>query len=98
MSSPGEPGAAFDRLERLLEFPVDYPLKVMGRRVDEFAQSVAATVGDHVPGFDPATMELRASSGGKWLSVTVTARLESRAQLERLYRALSAHPLVSVVL
>ena len=56
MSGPGEFGAAFDRLERLLEFPVDFPLKVMGRRVDDFTQSIAATVGKHVPGFDPATM------------------------------------------
>jgi len=98
MSGSAELGAAFDRLGRLLEFPVDFPLKVMGRRVDEFAQSIAATVGEHVPEFDPATMEFRASSQGNYLSVTVTVRLESRAQLERLYRALAAHPLVSVVL
>lgn len=98
MSGPGEFGAAFDRLERLLEFPVDFPLKVMGRRVDDFAQSIAGTVGEHVPGFDPATMEFRPSSQGTWLSVTVTVRLDSREQLERLYRALTAHPLVSIVL
>ncbi len=98
MSGPGELGAAFDRLERLLEFPVDFPLKVMGRRVDGFAQSIAATVAEHVPEFDPATMEFRASSRSNWLSLTVTVRLESRAQLEGLYRALAAHPLVSVVL
>jgi len=98
MSGPGELGAAFDRLERLLEFPVDFPLKVMGRRVDGFAQSIAATVAGHVPEFDPATMEFRASSRGNYLSVTVTVHLESREQLERLYRALAAHPLVSVVL
>ncbi|MCO5107908.1 MAG: DUF493 domain-containing protein [Burkholderiaceae bacterium] len=98
MSATNDLGAAFDRLERLLEFPVDFPLKVMGRRVDDFAQAIAATVGEHVPTFDPATMELRASSQGTWLSVTVVVRVESREQLERLYRALAAHPLVSVVL
>lgn len=91
-------GAAFDRLEQLLDFPVDFPLKVMGRRVDEFAQSIATVVGEHVPGFDPATMELRVSARGTYLSVTVTVRIESRGQLERLYRALSSHPLVKVVL
>ncbi|RPH67733.1 MAG: DUF493 family protein [Burkholderiales bacterium] len=98
MSDPRDLTAAFDRLEQLLEFPVDFPLKVMGRRVDDFAQSIAALVAEHAPGFDPATMELRASSQGTWLSVTVVVRIESREQLERLYRALSAHPLVSVVL
>lgn len=98
MSDSNEVGAAFDRLERLLEFPIDFPLKVMGRRVDEFAQSIAATVLEHVPTFDPATIELRASSQGTYLSVTVVVRVESREQLERLYRALATHPLVSIVL
>ncbi len=98
MSEPNELGAAFDRLEKLLEFPVNFPLKVMGRRVDGFAQAVCETVLAHVPGFDPATIELRASSQGAWLSVTVVVRAESRAQLEGLYRALSGHPLVSLVL
>lgn len=98
MSDPRDLSAAFDRLEKLLEFPVDFPLKVMGRRVDDFAQSVSAIVREHVPGFDPATMELRASSQGTYLSVTVVVRVDSREQLERLYRALSTHPLVSVVL
>lgn len=98
MTDPGALDAVFDRLERLLTFPVDFPLKVMGRRVDGFAQAIAATVGEHVPAFDPATIGLRTSSQGNWLSVTVTVRLDSREQLERLYRALAAHPLVSVVL
>lgn len=90
--------AAFDRLEKLLEFPVDFPLKVMGRRVDGFAQAISAVVVEHVPGFDPATIGLRASSQGTYLSLTVVVRIESREQLERLYRALSTHPMVSVVL
>ena len=98
MSEPRDLGAAFDRLEKLLEFPLDFPLKVMGRRVDEFAQTISQIVREHVPGFDPATVELRASSQGTYLSVTVVVRVETREQLERLYRALSSHPLVSVVL
>ncbi len=90
--------AAFDRLERLLGFPVDFPIKVIGRRVDGFAQAVCDTVREHVGDFDPATTELRSSSGGKYLSLTVVARLHSRAQLEALHDALSRHPLVRIVL
>jgi len=89
---------AFDRLERLLEFPVDFPLKIMGRRVDDFAQQVSDLVRARVPGFDPATIELRPSSQGNWLSLTLTVHIESRVQLEMLYRELGAHPLVRVVL
>jgi putative lipoic acid-binding regulatory protein len=98
MPIDAEMKAAFDRIEQLLDFPADFPIKVMGRRVDGFAQQIADLVRDHVADFDPAGMELRASAQGNWLSLTVTARFESRTQLEGLYRALGAHPLVRMVL
>lgn len=96
--TPADLSAAFDRLEALMEFPVDFPLKVMGRRVDGFAQAIADLITSHAPGFDPATMELRPSSQGTWLSLTVVVRVESRAQLEALYRDIAGHPLVRIVL
>ena len=98
MATDSEMKAAFDRIEQLLEFPVDFPLKVMGRRVDDFAQQISDLVRTHVPGFDPATIELRPSSQGNWLSLTLTVHIESRAQLEALYRELGTHPLVRIVL
>ena len=98
MSDPTSLSQAFDRLEQLLEFPADFPLKVMGARADGFAQAISELVREHVPSFDPAGMELRASSKGNWLSLTVVVRVESRAQLEALYRELAAHPMVRVVL
>jgi len=90
--------SSFDRLEQLLDFPVDFPLKIMGRRVDGFAQAIADLVREHVEDFDPGTMELRSSSQGNYLSLTVVVRLRSRAQLEALYNALTAHPMVRIVL
>jgi putative lipoic acid-binding regulatory protein len=84
--------------ESALTFPTDFPIKVMGRRVDAFAQTVVDIVLAHAPDFDPATLELRASRQGNYLSVTATIRATSRAQLDALYRALTSHPLVSVVL
>lgn len=81
-----------------LRFPTDFPIKVMGRRVDEFAQAIVAVVTEHAPDFDPATLEMRASKEGNYLSLTVTVRATSRAQLDDLYRALTSHPLVRIVL
>jgi len=95
---PADIGQAFDRIEKLLEFPADFPLKVMGRRVDGFAQAIAALVAEQLPAFDPATIELRTSSKGAWLSLTLMLRVESRVQLESIYRALAAHPWVRIVL
>lgn len=98
MAESGDLGSAFDRLEQLLEFPVDFPLKVMGRRVDGFAQAITDLAVAHVPGFDPSTVELRVSSKGTYLSITLVVRIDSREQLEALYRDLTAHPMVRVVL
>jgi len=84
--------------ETLLEFPCDFPLKIMGTRTDDFAQTVVEIVLRHAPDFQAESVEMRASSAGKYLSVTCTVRAESREQLDRLYRELSGHPAVKVVL
>lgn len=81
-----------------LQFPTDFPIKVIGRRVDGFAQAIVAVVVEHAPDFDPATLEMRASRAGNYLSLTATVRATSREQLDDLYRALTSHPLVKIVL
>jgi putative lipoic acid-binding regulatory protein len=87
---PGEP--------RGFEFPTDFPIKVMGRRVEGFAQAIVDVVKMHAPDFDASTLEMRTSKDGNYLSVTATIRATSREQLDDLYRALTSHPLVKVVL
>jgi putative lipoic acid-binding regulatory protein len=84
--------------ETLLEFPCDFPIKVMGARVDDFAQAVVDVVVRHAPDFDPASVEMRPSSKGNYLALTCTIRALSQPQLDALYRELSTHPLVRVVL
>ena len=82
----------------LLEFPCDFPIKIMGKRADGFAQAVLETVLRHAPDFDAAAIEMRPSAKGNYLSLTCTIRAVSREQLDALYRELSVHPLVKVVL
>lgn len=82
----------------LLEFPCNFPVKIMGSRVDEFAQVIVALVLEHAPDFDPSSVEMRPSSKGNYLSLTCTIRATSQVQLDNLYRALSSHPLVKVAL
>jgi putative lipoic acid-binding regulatory protein len=84
--------------DTLLEFPCDFPLKIMGAAQDDFATAVCQVVVRHAPDFDAATVEMRASSGGKYVSLTCTVRATSKAQLDALYRELTSHPLVKVVL
>jgi hypothetical protein len=86
------------RADTLLEFPTDFPLKIMGERHDDFAQVVVEVVLRHAPDFDPATLGMRPSSGGRYIGLTATIRATSKAQLDALYMELSAHPMVKVVL
>lgn len=84
--------------ETLLEFPCDFPLKIMGLASDNLAQAVLEVVVRHAPNFEAASMAMRASSGGKYISLTCTVVATSKPQLDNLYRELSSHPLVKVVL
>ena len=84
--------------QTLLEFPCDFPLKIMGAAHPDFAQTIAAVVVRHAPDFDAATMEMRPSKAGNYLSLTCTVRAVSQLQLDALYRELTAHPMVKVVL
>lgn len=84
--------------QSLIEYPSAFPIKVMGAHVEGFVEAVTAVVLRFDPGFNPASVELRPSRGGNYLGVTVTVTATSREQLDELYRTLSTHPMVKVVL
>lgn len=84
--------------EQLLEFPCDFPIKIMGASQEGFAQAVLDVVARYAPEFDAATMAMRPSKAGNYLSLTCTIRATSRTQLDALYRELTSHPLVKIVL
>ena len=82
----------------LLEFPTDFPVKIMGERRDDFAQAMVELVQRHAPDFKAEAVEMRASSKGNYLSVTCIVRATSKAQLDALYREITAHPWVKMAL
>ena len=84
--------------ESLIEYPCDFPIKVLGRTQAGFAQTVLAIVRSHAPDFDGSTLEMKTSKQGRYLSVTCTIHATSRAQLDALYRELCDHPMVVMVL
>ena len=84
--------------QSLIQYPSAFPIKVMGLKVDGFAHAIVDIARRFDPGFDPATIELRPSKAGNYLSVTITVTATSREQLDELYRTLSTHPMVKVVL
>ena len=85
--------------ESLIQYPCDFPIKVMGLHSEEFVEVTIAIALAHDPSFQPdAGLERRPSSGGKYLGLTVTIRATDRAQLDNAYRAYTSHPLVKYVL
>jgi len=82
----------------LIEYPCDFPIKIMGKAEQDFVQTVIAIVKFHAPDFDAETMSIRTSKNGTYLGLTCTIRATSRPQLDALYQALSDHPLIAVVL
>jgi len=82
----------------LLTFPCVFPMKVMGRREDGFAQTIVEIVRRHAADFHPDTLEMRPSKNARYLSLTVTLNARSREQLDALYSELSKHPMVIMVL
>ena len=84
--------------DSLIEYPSDFPVKIMGIMQDAFAQTMVELVQRHDPDFHAGKMTMRPSSKGNYLALTVTVRATSREQLDNLYRELSSHPMVKVVL
>ena len=84
--------------DSLIEYPSRFPIKVMGAKVDGFVHAVTEIARRFDPTFDASTVELRNSSQGNYLGITITVTATSREQLDDLYRALTSHPMVKVVL
>ena len=95
---PPPPPASADRKDSLIEYPSLFPIKVMGIKVDGLVHAITTVAHHFDPAFDASTIELRESSAGKYLASPITVTATSRDQLDELYRTLSTHPMVKVVL
>jgi len=84
--------------QSLIEYPSKFPIKVMGAHVDGFVEAIAHVARQFDPAFDATTIEQRPSKGGNYLGLTITVTATSREQLDELYRTLTTHPMVKVVL
>ncbi len=80
-----------------IEYPCNFPIKIMGRSQKELTQTVLSIVKNHAPDFNDTTLEVRASKNGTYLSLTCTIWATSRTQLDALYQELHDHPMVMIV-
>ncbi len=84
--------------QSLIEYPSQFPIKVMGAHVEGFVEAITHVARQFDPGFDASTIEQRPSKGGNYLGLTLTFTATSREQLDEVYRTLTTHPMVKVVL
>lgn len=82
----------------LIDFPCTFPIKVMGERHDAFATTIIELIQQQVPHFTAEYIEMRASSAGKYISLTCSVYVSSQTQLDAIYRVLTANPLVKFAL
>ncbi len=87
-----------DITETLIAFPCDFPIKVMGETHADFSSEIIKTIKSVLPSFDASKIEMRGSTGGKYISLTCTVAVTSKPQLDDIYRALTAHPMVKFAL
>ncbi|MFM9880841.1 MAG: YbeD family protein [Burkholderiaceae bacterium] len=94
---PQSPHPAVQK-DSLIDYPCAFPIKVMGANGDGFVPALVSIARQFDSAFDASSIELRPSKAGNYLGVTLTVTATSREQLDELYRTLSTHPMVKVVL
>ncbi len=82
----------------LIEYPCDFPIKVFGAAHPDFAQAIATVVQAHDAGFEATTIGVSNSKTSRYICLTCTVQATSREQLDALYRDLTSHPMVKMVL
>jgi uncharacterized protein len=82
----------------LIEYPSVFPIKVMGAAVAGYEEAIVKVAQQFDAAYNNGSIERRPSKGGKYLGLTLHVNVTSREQLDELYRTLSTHPLVKVVL
>lgn len=84
--------------ESLIQFPCEFPVKVMGRNAPEFEAAVLEIFNRHVSDLGEGAVRSRPSKNGNYLALTISITAQSQQQLDNIYRELSAHELVTMAL
>lgn len=84
--------------DTLIEFPCNFPIKVLGSAADDFDALVVSIVRKQFPDLREGAVSSKESRQGRYISITVTVQADSQEQLDRLYAELGAHEKILMVL
>ncbi len=82
----------------LIEFPVSFPVKIMGKHDETFKDVIVTLVREQFPDIKDEAFQSKFSKDNKFESITATVYAQSQAQLDKLYQTLTACPRVLMVL
>lgn len=82
----------------LIEFPCDFPIKIVGINSDDFFDAIKEIVYTHFPDCDDTRFAHTLSGKNNYMAITVTVVATSQPMLDALYQALTNHPHVKMVL
>jgi hypothetical protein len=85
-------------MSSLIEFPCIFPVKVMGANQDDFETLVLEIIRRHALVSSEEAVSSRLSRNGRFVSITVHVNAQSQDQLDAIYRELSAHERVLMLL
>lgn len=83
--------------QETMQFPCDFPIKIIGQSSDAFEIEVLSIIHKHFPDIKESALKSRPSKNGKYQSITVTVLATSKAQLDAVYKDLTASKLISLV-
>ena len=84
--------------QKLLDFPCDFPIKMMGREQPEFRDAAVALIERHAGKIRSDAIHTALSRNGNFLSITVTIKAHNQQQLDDIYSDLSEHEEILVAL
>lgn len=84
--------------EKLINFPCQFPIKIMGLANNTFEGVVVGILNQHVPDLGEGAIVSKLSKGAKFASITATINAKSQEQLDAIYRALTQDPHILMVL
>ena len=77
--------------ESVIEFPCEFPIKMMGRDTPEFRTTARGLIEHHVGPVADESIKTNLSGKGNFVSITVTVTAISQQQLDDIYRDVSGH-------
>ena len=82
----------------LIDFPCDFPLKIIGSHTHNFIEEITSIVLKHYPLTPEENISTKTSEKGNYISMTVIVFTENQMTLDALYYELTSHPHIKMVL